>query len=222
MTSLLPAMTTATESDLGKIVDRAIRYLAAAGVLVAAGTLCFGSPGHPGSGRREIRGRGSTSLDPGRILRLLLSECRAGIRQCCAEPSPQDDRREPAGTGRQRDDQHRRDPHLRHQRCSHGLFVLRARDSMRCVPRVSTGRRAQAPTGTILVRPVAVGIMCVLLFRVILSRQSRGLVVAGVLAGGEVVLYVGVLYPARRNPRRTAPADREAEGAGIRRSEVHQ
>ena len=43
MTSLLPAMTTATEPDLGKIVDRAMRYLAAAGVLVATGTLCFGS-----------------------------------------------------------------------------------------------------------------------------------------------------------------------------------
>ena len=43
MTSLLPAMTTATESDLGKIVDRAMRYLAAAGALVATGTLCFGA-----------------------------------------------------------------------------------------------------------------------------------------------------------------------------------
>ena len=42
MTSLLPAMTTANESDLGRIVDRAMRYLAAAGVLVATATLCFG------------------------------------------------------------------------------------------------------------------------------------------------------------------------------------
>ena len=50
------------------------------------------------------------------------------------------------------------------------------------------------PVARILVRPAAVGILCVLLFGVVLSAPSRGLVAAGVLGAGEVALYVVVLY----------------------------
>ena len=48
-----------------------------------------------------------------------------------------------------------------------------------------SGVGLKVPFVRILMRPVAVGVLCVLLFGVLLSSGSRGLVVAGALAAGR-------------------------------------
>ncbi len=194
MTSLLPAMTTATESDLGKIVDRAMRYLAAAGALVAAGTLCFGA-----QVIRVLAGeKFAAAAAPLSILAVscIFSFLNAGLGF--------------ASVARNR----------HHKMIVVSILGLAVNviTNVIVIPMYGLDGAASAylaselvtlcgvylvfrsgvglkvPLVRILLRPVAVGVLSVLLFGVLLSSGSRGFVVAGALAVGEVAFYVGVLY----------------------------
>ncbi len=194
MTSLLPVMTTASESDLGRIVDRAVRYLAAAGVLVAAGTLCFGAQViHLLAGDKFTAAAVPLSI---LAVSCIFSYLNAALGF--------------ASVARNR--------HHKMIVVSLVGLAINVVTNIVVIPTYGINGAATAylfselvtlcgvylvfrrdvglkvPLVRILVRPVAVGIICVVLFRSILSARSQGLATAGVLAGGEVTLYVLVLY----------------------------
>ena len=193
MTSLLPAMTNAGEAGLGKIVDRAIRYLAAAGVLVATGTLCFGA--------QVIRVLAGEKFAAAAVpLSILAVSCVFSYLNAALGF---------ASVARNR--------HHKMVVVSILGLVVNVMMNLLVIPLYGINGAATAylvselvtlcgvylvfrrdvglriPVGRILVRPVAVGVLCILVFRVLLSSGSRGLVVAGMLAAGEVALYVGTL-----------------------------
>ena len=194
MTSLLPAMTTARESDLAKIVDRALRYLAAAGVLVAAGTICFGD--------QVIRVlAGDKFATAGVPLSILAVSCIFSYLNAALGF---------ASVARNR----------HHKMIVVSLLGLAVNviTNIIVIPIYGINGAATAnlfsefltfcgvylvfrhdvgfrlPLVRILVRPVAVGMLCVLLFGVVISTSSRGFLVSGVLAGAEATLFVAVLY----------------------------
>ena len=192
MTSLLPAMTNAGEAGLGKIVNRAIRYLAAAGVLVATGTLCFGA--------QVIRVLAGEKFAAAAVpLSILAVSCVFSYLNAALGF---------ASVARNR--------HHKMVVVSILGLVVNVMMNLLVIPLYGINGAATAylvselvtlcgvylvfrrdvgriPVGRILVRPVAVGVLCILVFRVLLSSGSRGLVVAGMLAAGEVALYVGTL-----------------------------
>ena len=194
MTSLLPAMTTATESDLGKIVDRAVRYLAAAGVLVATGTLCFGA--------QVIRVLAGQKFAAAAVpLSILAASCVFSYLNAALGF---------ASVARNR--------HQKMIVVSLMGLAVNVMTNIVVIPTYGINGAATAylfsefvtlcgvyivfrrdvglkiPLAAILVRPLAVGSLCILLFGIILSSGSRGLVGAGALAAAEVTLYVVSLY----------------------------
>jgi O-antigen/teichoic acid export membrane protein len=193
MTSLLPAMTTATEANLGKIVDRAIRYLAAAGVLVATGTLCFGS--------QVVRVLAGEKFAGASVpLSILAVSCVFSYLNAALGF---------ASVARNR--------HHKMVVVSVVGLAVNVMMNVIVIPVYGIDGAATAylvselvtlcgvylvfrrdvglriPLGRILARPAVVGMLCILVFRVGLSSASRGLVVTAALAAGQVVLYVGVL-----------------------------